>query len=156
MENGAVERRVQRALKEFLRNDQYLLENDLGERCIAARLALHLQSFFPKYSVDVEYNRVGRLPKTLGVPDECANSLDENGEALVVPDIIVHRRGPAGPNILILEIKKTTNRQGPHCDRLRVVAFREQLQYEHGALIECETRHGYEPNIRVSEWFHDW
>ena len=55
-------------------NDQYLLENDLGERCIASRLAMYLQQEFPEYSVDVEYNRDGVVPKRLQLPEDCANS----------------------------------------------------------------------------------
>lgn len=76
------------------------METNLGERCIAARLAFHLQRVFPEYHVDVEYNRTGDTPKRLDVPARCANSLDDEGRALVVPDIIVHLRGPDGPNLL--------------------------------------------------------
>jgi hypothetical protein len=95
-----------------------LLENDLSERCIASRLAMYLQAEFLDYSVDVEYNRHGYIPKKLGLPDECANYWDELGRAFVVPDIIVHRRGSDGPNILVFEVKKTTNRNSRACDQL--------------------------------------
>ena len=45
----------------------------------------------------------------------------------MVPDVIVHRRGHDGPNILVLELKKTTNpeRRGTR-DRERVRAFRAE------------------------------
>jgi hypothetical protein len=86
-----------------------LLEKNLNERCIAGRLVMYLQELFPEQHVDVEYNRHGDTPKRLGLPEECANYWNEDGEALVVPDVIVHRRGEAGPNILIVELKKTTN-----------------------------------------------
>lgn len=73
----------------------------------ASRLAQYLQSEFPEYTVDIEHNRDGDIPKRLGLPPECANYRNTDGEALAVPDVIVHRRGPDGPNILVLELKKT-------------------------------------------------
>lgn len=138
----------------FAREDRHLLEHDLSERCIAARVALHLQHLFPEYCVDVEYNRAGETPKRLNLPDHCANYFDDQGRALVVPDVIVHRRGATGPNLLALEVKKTSNPEGPECDCERIRALRAQLGYRYGALLECETRTGYEPRIQVREWFH--
>ncbi len=152
MEYNEVERRVRDSIKAFELDDRYLLEHNLSERCIASRLAIHLQTFFPQYSVDVEYNRAGDIPKRLDLPDECANSVDDQGRALVTPDIIVHRRGPEGSNLLGLEIKKTSDRRGLDCDRKRIQALKTQLNYSFGVLIECETRPGYEPRILVREW----
>ncbi len=155
MELPALQERVFAALARFAELDRYLLDHDLSERCIAARLAFHLQSVFPEHSVDVEYNRVGRPPKRLGLPEECANYRNRHGESLAVPDVIVHRRGPEGPNLLVLELKKPINPDGFDCDRQRIRAFRAQLAYCYGALIECETREGHVPCVRVVEWFHD-
>ena len=140
------------ALRMVVENDHALLEWDLSERCIASRLAMYLQSLIPGYSVDVEYNRVGYVPKTLFLPEECANAKSRNGEPLVLPDVIVHRRGPDGPNLLVLELKKTTNPTLRDCDRLRLRAFREQLNYSFGALIECETRRHHAPTMTIVEW----
>jgi hypothetical protein len=155
MDQEEVTRRLNNALQQLMEHDRYLLEFDLSERCIASRLALYLQNEFPEYSVDVEYNRQGDRPKRLGLPEECANFRNAQGEALAVPDVIVHRRGPDGPNILVLELKKTTNWDAPDCDRARVRAFRAQLGYSFGALIECETRQGEEPAVAITEWFGD-
>lgn len=152
MDPTEVQRRVEAALARFLEQDVYLLEHNLHEQCISARVALHLQGLFPEYSVDVEYNRAGDIPKRLGLPDECANSFDEEGRALVVPDIIVHRRGTEGPNVLGLELKKTSDPRGSECDRLRIKALKEHLGYEHGALLVCETRQAHEHTIRVLKW----
>jgi hypothetical protein len=151
MDRAEVERRVEEALVSFRAADRYLLEHDLSERCIAARLALHLQRIFEEYTVDVEYNRAGDLAKRLNVPEECGNSFDEHGRALVVPDIIVHRRGPEGPNILGLELKKARDPRGLDCDRRRLAALRRHLGYEHGALLVCDCGRG-EAAIRVREW----
>jgi len=152
MEFQEVERRVSEALRAFQTEDLYLLEHNLSERCIASRMAHHLQRYFPEYSVDVEYNRSGDSPKRLGLPDGCANSVDDNGCALVVPDIIVHRRGPNGRNLLGIEVKKAGDPRGTDCDRNRIQALRATLKYCYGAILECETRRRRQPGVVVSEW----
>jgi hypothetical protein len=113
---------------------------------------MYLQSEFPEQTVDAEYNRDGDKPKRLGLEDECANYRDEHGESLIVPDVIVHRRGPDGPNILVLEVKKTSNPCPRDCDHARIHAFRQHYGYEFAALIECETRAGRKPAARITEW----
>ena len=67
----------------------------------------------------------------------------------------MHRRGENGPDILVLELKKTSNPALRDCDRIRVHAFRAQLEYEFGVLIECETRDGWAPAVRISDWIAD-
>jgi hypothetical protein len=152
MERDDVQARLERARRRLEENDCYLLANDLSERCIAARLAMYLQPEFPEHHVDVEYNRLGPRVKRLHLPDECVRRPNRISDPAAIPDVIVHRRGEDGPNILVLELKKTSNPAPRDCDRIRVVAFRDQLEYEFGALIECETRDAYPPAVRVPEW----
>lgn len=141
------------ALQELNTKDRYLLENDLRKRSIAARLAIYLQRDCEPFFVDVEYNRLGISAKLLGISEDCANYRDEHGEAKVFPDVIVHRRGPGGPNLMVLELKKTTNRRSPGCDRERVEAFlRPPFSYRCGALVTCESRPDREPGALLSEW----
>jgi hypothetical protein len=59
MERDVVWNGLNSALDRFLAEDLYLLEKKLSERCMAARLAFHLQGQFPDHKVDVEYNRKG-------------------------------------------------------------------------------------------------
>jgi hypothetical protein len=142
VEQNEVENRLKIALGKLAENDGYLLENDLSERCIASRLAMYLQEQFREYSVDVEYNRDARAPKELFLPPECANH-PPGKPRKVLPDIIVHRRGGQGPNVLVLEMKKGTNYDRRDCDRKRVRAFqRPPFNYEFGALIKCWTDAG--------------
>lgn len=152
MRRVEVERRLDEALETFRRADRFLLEHDLSERCIASRLALHLQAAFPELSVDVEYNRAGDAAKRLGLPEDCANSSDDDGLALVVPDIIIHRRGPGGPNVLGIELKKEHDRRGPDCDRKRISALKQRFGYQFGVLIVCKTDRVNTAGIRVLEW----
>jgi hypothetical protein len=155
MEAADVRQRFEHALQRLQESDRYLLENDLSERCIAARLAMYLQPEFPDHNVDVEYNRFGDRVKRLPLPPECVRRLNRAGDPPAVLDAIVHRRGPDGPNILVLELKKTSNPAPRDCDRIRVHAFRAQLEYEFGTLIECETRDEHVPAVRISKWIDD-
>jgi len=146
---------IEFAAQQFMEADRYLLEYNLGERCIVSRYAFHLQALVTDYSVDVEYNRAGAAAKRANLPEECFNAMDEDGRALVVPDLIVHRRGLEGPNLMAIEMKKTTDPRGLDCDRLRVRAFREQLQYRYGVILVCETRRRREIGLHVVEWLGD-
>jgi hypothetical protein len=135
MEEEDVMARLTVALERVAEQDLHLLGVDVSERCIASRLAMYLQEQFPEHHVDVEYNRDAETPKRLGLPEECANIGDHNGRAFVVPDVIVHRRGAAGPNILILELKKTTN-QTPRARRSKKSPSRRECRW----LGLCVTR----------------
>jgi hypothetical protein len=156
MDENDVRRLLEAALHTLAARDEHLLVNDLSERCIAARLAMHLQPLFAAHddslSVDVEYNRVDDVVKAVALPDDCSRWRNREGQTRVVPDVIVHRRGGAGPNILVIELKKTSNPAQLGCDRIRVAAFRAQLGYSFGALVECETQNGAEPGVRLAEW----
>ena len=141
------------ALSQLTEADVYLLKHNLGERCIAARVALHLQPLFRNHTVDVEYNRLGLDPKRLlGLPVECARYRNESDESLAVPDMIVHRRGPHGPHLLVVEFKKATDRRGTECDRLRLRAFVSQIGYTYGALVVLETRKQMRAGVVGVEW----
>jgi hypothetical protein len=73
--------------------DKGLVAVDISERCIASRLAIYLQNESPDHHVDIEYNHDADTPKRLGIREACANYLGPDGQALVVHDVIVHRRG---------------------------------------------------------------
>jgi hypothetical protein len=115
---------------------------------------MYLRENFPDHDVDVEYNRAGEIAKRLkGIPNECYRRHNRQIEAPVaVPDVVAHKRGPEGPNLLVIEMKKTSNPAGMSCDLLRLRAFRAQLGYSFGALVECETEFPNEPGIRIAEW----
>lgn len=141
------------ALIETVKRDAELFVSDAGERTIASRLAFRLQQSFPSWIVDTDYNRMNeRVPKRVELPEHCARYRNEDGRALVLPDVIIHKRGPAGPNLLVLELKKTTNPDRGECDLVRLHAFRNQLNYLFGARIVCETRRGHTPEMAVADW----
>ncbi len=155
MKRNDAEGRLTKALQKLEANDQHLLENDLSERCIAARLAMYLQCEFPEHSVDVEYNRRGENVKRLHLSPECIRRRNRKGDPPATPDIVVHTRGSESPNILVLELKKTSNPVPRNCDQIRVHAFRDQLGYKFGALVECKTRPDEALGVSVEEWIGD-
>ena len=128
------------ALDLLFQNDGNLLSVNASEQAIAARFAGYLQGHFPGYDVDVEYNRMGDVPKTVAWSDKPER---------VYPDIIVHRRR-TNTNVLAIELKKTSNPEGKANDLLKLAAYRRELGYLHalflrlgvgdivGSVPECE------------------
>ena len=83
---------IKSALYMLFKRERYLLSTEAHEQAVTHRLAVYLEGFYPEYHVDCEYNRDGSNSKRV----------DEN---LRRPDIIIHKRGPLGPNLMVLEIK---------------------------------------------------
>lgn len=145
------------AFERLLAVDSDLLMRANSERCLAARIAHHLQNGIDQtpglgnWAVDVEFNRqgAGQDPKLLGLPEECAKYVTPAGQAYVTPDIIIHRRGAAGPQLFVAEVKKTGNRASRDCDRRRIEAFCASFHYRYGALVELETRSGRSLDARL-------
>ena len=133
--------------------DRHLLEIDVSERCIAARLAMYLREYFYNYHVDVEYNRDGEDKKKLHdlvYKHDCYRARDDEGQR-VLPDVIVHKRGNNNSNLLVIEMKKLAAHQADiEKDKLRIRVFRKELDYKFGALVVCETKGN--PTIYVKEW----
>jgi len=133
------------------KDDRHLLTIDVSERSIAARLAMYLREYFADHHVDVEYNRHGEDTKKLHdliYGCDCPRDRDEG--KTVLPDVIVHRRGVDDSNLLIIEMKKSTNHEGVEKDRRRIRAFRKELGYRLGALVVCKTKGQSEISV---EWY---
>lgn len=133
MEWVEVETRVKCALDALEHCDLRLLEYGVNERTICARLAVHLKAVFQGYDVDVEYNRHGMDPKRVEVDPGL-------GKDLVYPDVIVHRRGTDESNLLVMEVKKSTNREPRGRDRKKLKCCVEQFKYEFAVLVDIPIR----------------
>lgn len=105
----------------------------IHERTIVHRLAYYLElrvraDGAPTFvSVDCEYNRCGLDVKYLSQMEGYADiiaaadrTLTNRGELSVLPDLIVHERGEAGPNYLVVEVKKDSNASAPAVELDRV------------------------------------
>src|ERR1039458_2874303 len=107
---GEIREAVNRALERLKAEDAHLFNVNVSERSLTFRLGLYLQCEFPDWRVDCEYNRHGEYPKRL-IEVKRQRQLDDptsKTEGDVYPDIIVHWRGEAGPNLLVIEAKKAS------------------------------------------------
>ncbi len=151
MEEVDVRGGLEQALKRLRDADQHLLENNSNERSIASKLAGYLDKYFSKYeyNVDFDYNRQGDAgaAKRLKLPEEWRGPTDR-----VMPDVIVHHRGCNSQNLLVIEMKKSPNQESRERDGQRIKAFCEQLDYNYGALVECETK-TKPPTISIAKWY---
>ena len=141
--------RFEKALGELLSADVDLLERNAAERSIGGRLALHLSVVFPEHNVDVEYDRHELKPKAVELPPYCRGG----GRKRVIPDIVVHRRGTDNENLLVVELKKETNRESWDCDRAKLRALREQLKYQAAVFVDLPAGSGASGKAVSVEWY---
>jgi hypothetical protein len=154
-----VKQKVRAAFELLIRKDAHLLKIDVNERSITHRLALHLQDAFKGWDVDCEYNRNRSDTKKLiigdgvRIPVEAIQTDDEQGKT-VYPDIIVHHRG-TDENLLVVEVKKTTNHVPKGFDLNKLQEYKRQLGYTHALFLSFVT--GSPERIGVEEelWIDD-
>jgi len=143
-----MEKLVADALRLLFANDGFLLEADVAERAIAARLATYMSAHFRDHQVDVEYNRHGLVPKEVGLPESCRGG----GRKRIFPDVIVHQRGHDDENLLVIQIKKETNREPRECDRAVIEAMKREFRYRRGLLIDLPAGPGATGRDTKLEW----
>jgi hypothetical protein len=148
MTRHEVETLLRHAVAQLLEHDWQLLEYDVDERAVVAKLACYLARLFPEYHVDVEYNRHGLTRKQLGLPSACRGG----GTKLIVPDLIVHSRGSDDANLLVLEVKKETNREPRTCDRAKIAGMKHHYGYTWGLLLELPAGTGARDRPPDLEW----
>jgi hypothetical protein len=112
--------KVVRALGEFYMREAYLFEQDLGERTLTHRLAVHLEKQFPAWDIDCDYDRLGE--RTLRLPRGTIVSTDDHLGKSIYPDIVVHQRR-IPDNLLAIEIRKAVNHQPPEHDQHKLRAL---------------------------------
>jgi hypothetical protein len=95
---------ILKQIERVKREDAFLLlPPRVYEPAISHKLAEYIQSIFPKYNVDVEYDKYGSDARK-----ELENFRDvcpENSTDGIRPDIIVHQRGIRLGNLMVIEIK---------------------------------------------------
>ena len=140
---------IRAALVTLLRSDSELLIFDVNERSITHRLAVYLEEYFPGWNVDCEYNRDHEDPKRLDLQRRDTNSADTQATT-VFPDIIVHKRG-TDQNLLVIEMKKSSNPEGDEFDFQKLNEFKGQLGYQFAIFIEVGTG-GRGPSVERIQW----
>lgn len=137
MSNG-IERCVQAALDMLFDRDAEILRNDVNERTITHKLAEYLEPEFPGWNVDCEYNRNHDQTKTLKSLRGDVAPIDDADGISVFPDIIVHKR-MTDENLLVIEVKKSTSRKSPDFDKQKLLAFKQELNYQHALFLQVTT-----------------
>lgn len=140
-------RRIERSIDRLIDHDWRLLELGPSERAVTHRLAVYIEQEFPSWNVDSEYNRQGDEGKRKQIILEIG---EDPGD--VDPDIIVHVRGPQGPNLLALELKpESSSRAEKDRDRKKLKAYIRQHGYHHAAFIiyGCQGMAGFHDVERV-------
>lgn len=92
---------VAEAFRLVYKNDKFLIEKGLCERCIMFRFAHYLADLYPDYDVDCEYNRHKNNIKKI------------NANTPAFPDVIMHTRGIDDNNFAVIELKNKTNKDVP-------------------------------------------
>ena len=155
MDRETVRLALSNALNELVKRDSYLLTTNINERSISHRLAVYLESQFPNWDVDCEYNRNHDDVKRLRLKPR--RTTDHDMEAVTVfPDIIVHRRR-LQKNLLVIEIKKSTNNEEQDRDFKKLMEFvrHPDYDYEFGLFLEIGTDHHIEEGLWAHAiWFH--
>jgi hypothetical protein len=124
------------ALEKLLKNEKEIILSDVNERSLSHRLAIYLQEHFEDWDIDCEYNRDYDLPKQL-VINSRNHSSDDIHARTVFPDIIIHKRG-TDKNLLVLEMKKTSNPESDDFDMMKLNAFRKQLKYQYAVFVKIQ------------------
>lgn len=125
----------------FLRNDIELLTNNSNERSLTHKFAEYLQVSFPDFNVDCEYNRSGGDPKSIDVVQSVVGKTSHTSSLVsktVYPDIIIHKRGLNGPNLIVIEAKKTPDHIGRENDVRKLYFLKKQHDYEYCAFLGFE------------------
>jgi hypothetical protein len=69
------------------------------------------------------------------------------------PDIIVHRRGVLRRhNLLVVEVKRTSNTEPRTCDRAKIDAMKTEYKYCFGVLVELPSGPGAGQQEAHQEW----
>tara|TARA_R110001583_G_scaffold78303_1_gene212341 strand:+ start:138 stop:587 length:450 start_codon:yes stop_codon:yes gene_type:complete len=139
LEHLDVETLVNAALDTLYRDSSELIWRDVGERTICADLARLLGQSFVGFRVDCEYNRHGVEIKGVDLPDK-------NGELVrhsVFPDIIVHQIGHDRDNLIVIEVKKSTNPVKDDNDLVKLERIKLRMRYKHALFIRLSTGDQY-------------
>lgn len=156
-----LQKKLKTGLTMLFENDFHLISEDLNERTISQRLAYYLQGLFSDYNVDCEYNgNIFHESKRKKIYRITGNQKTEFkiSEHSVFPDIIVHKRKKNEGNLLIIEMKKSTNRNIKF-DIEKVKYYTDpdrntDYPYDFGCFLIIHTK---KPNIKKADiqWYYN-
>ncbi len=126
--NWQIKKIIDQALIILFRTEKELIDDKEHEQAISARLMFHLQHLLPDWDVDVEFNRQGenREPKT------------DSTSIKRKPDIIIHKRGPKGPNLAVILVKCEWNDEPREKDAEVARSIKAKHHYQAAFLLEIK------------------
>lgn len=148
MQEAEIEGILRAALEALYQEEIAILQRDVAERTICARLAAILQRSFEHHAVHAEYNRHGVDPKAIEVPD--ADGVLTRSR--VSPDIIVHQPGHDDENLLVIEAKKTTNPVTDDADVAKLAQIKGQIGYRFAVFLRLPVGPHAEVAAVQSRW----
>ena len=119
------------------------------KRYIIVQTSQYLQQHFPEFNVDCEYNRYlgyrkrirNERDRDINISnlsyDKLAKLIWENREAdTLYPDIIIHQRGIQENNLLVIEVKKSSNPDDGEFDKKKIKELMQQpFNYKFGLFL---------------------
>ena len=130
------------ALNKLKEKDSDLLEINVNERTISHKLAEYLQEEFKELSVDCEYNRHEYATKELNMPKDLIDWNDTEAKT-VFPDIMIHKRRTDTDNLLVIEMKKSSNSTSRQFDETKIMGLmKKPYSYKFGLFIEINVKGG--------------
>lgn len=152
-----VKYKAQKAINKLFKNDIFLLTSNTNERSISHKLAEYLQQEFRDWNVDCEYNRDQHsdIKKISNWKTECLKEepkSDDSDAKTVYPDIIIHHRNTRN-NLLVIEIKKSSNTDEGKCDIEKLKMFIKDLNYQYGLFINFNV--GQNIGLKSLKWLPD-
>jgi hypothetical protein len=171
MDFDVIDKKLTNALQKVLKKDQHLLIHNINEPAISHRLAVYLESLFPDFNVDCEYNGnvdhdsgrkyiqiLTKKAMELGIQKEDETEQDSIDRS-VFPDIIIHKRGHNGSenNLLIIEVKKSSNQSDGAWDVEKLSRFTSSdngnnFNYQYGLFVRFTV--GDRPRYST-QWYQD-
>lgn len=146
MDEDMIKAIVSNAVTTLQDEEAAILHFDIGERTISACLAAILKRAFDDHSVHVEYNRHGIYPKEIELPNGAGELTDKR----IYPDIIVHQPGHDDANLLVVEMKKSTNPVGDDLDIAKLQQIKQQIGYDYAVFLRLPSGADADPaDLRI-------
>jgi hypothetical protein len=129
------------ALEDLVKRDEELLRYQAHELAHVHRFAVYLEGHLRSQlvngdvTVDLDYDRDGQFAKVMHVDPPLPPKAGEDGTVRFRPDLIIHRRGEDGPNVLVLEWKKEAGRSDIALLQQRIVRIRQTFDYALGVIV---------------------
>lgn len=107
----------------FYKNHKHLIDERANERnIVSSYIAPDLRLKFIGYNVDAEYNREGKI-------GDRKTKTDIVGDP-ILPDIVIHKFGPKGKNLVAIEVKGYWNQEPREEDEKVLRRLEKKHNYE--------------------------